>query len=119
MRNCNLAGCFVSTNRRGCHWQSVWKYLLYQQFLEVLNLKPIDNERLTLEKVKCLYLQDKLKQARNLLNTISTNTRDDFFNRSVYLEYARLEKIEGTYEEAISKGLELLEKNNQLFVFKK
>ena len=69
--------------------------------LEVLNLKPIDNERLTLEKVKCLYLQDKLEQARNLLNTISTNTRDDFFNRSVYLEYARLEKIEGTYEEAM------------------
>ena len=28
-------------------------------------------------------------------------------------------EIEGTYEEAISKGLELLEKNNQLFVFKK
>ena len=28
-------------------------------------------------------------------------------------------ETEGTYEEAISKGLELLEKNNQLFVFKK
>ena len=69
--------------------------------LEVLNIKPIDNERIVLERVKCLYLQDKLEQARNLLNTISTNTRDNFFNRSVYLEYARLEKIEGTYEEAM------------------
>ena len=69
--------------------------------LEVLALKPIKEPRLVLEKVKCLYLKDDLTEARRLLDTLSTNTNDDFFNRSVLLEYARLEKIEGTYESAI------------------
>ena len=69
--------------------------------LEVLSLKPSNEPRIKLEKVKCLYLQDRLTEARELLDTINHNTQDDFFNRSVILEYARLEKIEGTYESAI------------------
>ena len=84
--------------------------------LEVLALKPIKEPRLVLEKVKCLYLKDDLTEARRLLDTLSTNTNDDFFNRSVLLEYARLEKIEGTYESAI-KYVEKAKQGPKDFVY--
>ena len=69
--------------------------------LEVLSLKSSNEPRIILERVKCLYLKDDLNEARRLLDTLRTDTNDDFFNRSVHLEYARLEKIEGTFETAI------------------
>ena len=84
--------------------------------LEVLSLKPSNEPRIKLEKVKCLYLQDRLTEARELLDTINHNTQDDFFNRSVILEYARLEKIEGTYESAI-KYVEKAKQGPKDFVY--
>ena len=84
--------------------------------LEVLSLKPSNEPRIKLEKVKCLYLQDRLIEARELLDTINHNTQDDFFNRSVILEYARLEKIEGTYESAI-KYVEKAKQGPKDFVY--
>ena len=84
--------------------------------LEVLALKPVKEPRFVLEKVKCLYLKDDLEEARKLLDTINTNTKDDFFNRSVLLEYARLEKIEGTYESAV-KYVEQAKQGPKDFVY--
>ena len=84
--------------------------------LEVLSLRPSNEPRIKLEKVKCLYLQDRLDEARKLLDTISHDTQDDFFNRSVILEYARLEKLEGTYESAI-KYVEQAKQGPKDFVY--
>lgn len=71
-----------------------------EEALRILNMSSFTTNRITLEKVKCLYLMDKIPEARALIDKLSTHTTDDMFNRSVYLEKARLEKIDGTYEQA-------------------
>ena len=80
-----------------------------EEALRILDSVSYTTNRMILEKAKCLYLMDKVKEARTLLNTLSTNTQDQIFNRSVILEKARLEKIDGTYEQ----GMRFIEKVKQ------
>lgn len=73
-----------------------------EEALRILNSPSYTTNRITLEKVKCLYLMDEIVAARKLIETLSTSTSDDMFNRAVYLEKARLEKIDGTYEQTMN-----------------
>ena len=73
-----------------------------EEALRILDIPSYTTNRMVLEKVKNLYLMDRIEEARKLIRTLRTDTTDPMFNRSVFLELARLEKIDGTYEKAIS-----------------
>ena len=80
-----------------------------ERAIEILQMQSYQTSRMQLEHAKCLYLMNKVEDARKILKTLRTDTTDSMFNRNVFLEHARLEKVDGTYEQ----GMKYIQKAKQ------